>query len=602
MRRYFSASVLILTWLFAACVSTQAVDATLSIEGEDLTALSSGAGDIQTQDMSMFRTSSISWSNSAHLWWTNAHPGDRLILGFDVPQEDTYTVAIHLTRAENYAIVDLSIDEEVVASGVDLYDSEVIPSGAIALGTHTLAPGQHELKIEITGKNQAAVAHYMVGVDRLTLEPVASGSADTTETGCSTCGGDERSPADEEEAAAAEDEESEPAGQALAMQTFALGFFDPFDRWLRPEWEWINEDPGAWRVTPDGNLEIDLAESSLYQITSGRNVLVQDVPGTDFTAEAHILFEPTQNFQYAGIVVMADNRNSFVFGRIFAEGDDEWACPGCKGNAITFSHVADGRFIQSQDVVAYMTLEPSNEAYLKIVLENGLLTALFSEDGAEWTTMTFDVLTWQPAKVGLFTSTGGQPVGDISAQFDYFAMQEGVTEITWYRAPIPVGRARGAGAHGAGEWQDVCSRVQYEAFNSDTGALLGSFDRCCCSNADWKAFDTWWDRMGNLDPNGMPTEVSGPHHYDICGGSGLVLTAVILSLDDGSVLRTGPTSPCFCSSYDDIVQWMSSVAYVWVMSQLEENCAKYDTGDGYCRGISGTRAGYTTEDAPCDCK
>ena len=46
------------------------------------------------------------------------------------------------------------------------------PSGPVELGTVQLPAGDAELKLEITGRNPAAKARHMVGLDYVRLEPL----------------------------------------------------------------------------------------------------------------------------------------------------------------------------------------------------------------------------------------------------------------------------------------------------------------------------------------------------------------------------------------------------------------------------------------------
>jgi len=364
-------------------------------------------------------------------------------------------------------------------------------------------------------------------------------------------------------------EQEDLSGQDLALEAFALGFFDPFTYYVLPDWEWINPDPGTRRITEDGMLEIDLVQSSLYRVDAGHNVMLQEVPGANFTAEAHVIFEPTANFQFAGIVVMADNQNSFTFGRTFTEGDDEWSCPQCRGNAITFSHVAGGRYLYSQDMLSFMVTESADEAYLRVTLENGLLTAYYSEAGVEWQTMTFDALMWVPTHVGLFTSTGGQPVDDVSAKFDYFAMQEGVTEITWvypsdeFMASLYSLVMRESGSASASS--SVCLRTVSELSDIVTDEVVSSIDSgCLCGDevTAWlrSTYSEWLDDNAVNATTGHGTYLT---KYDEapCGSDGFYVVLVWYDKDGMAVGNL--TSPCFRNNeeYDDwytIGSWIPS--------------------------------------------
>ncbi|MCL5097301.1 MAG: DUF2961 domain-containing protein [Candidatus Omnitrophica bacterium] len=110
------------------------------------------------------------WSNSSHLWWTDAKPGDLLELALPVAESGHYRLTLQLTKARDYGIVQLYLDGQKLGDPIDLYDPEVVPSGPLAMGTHDLAAGEHRLGIAIVGANPAAVKSYMAGLDYVKLE------------------------------------------------------------------------------------------------------------------------------------------------------------------------------------------------------------------------------------------------------------------------------------------------------------------------------------------------------------------------------------------------------------------------------------------------
>lgn len=132
------------------------------IEGEKLKVVSKTGGNPQEQDMAGFGER---WSNDTHLWWIDAKPGDKLELALPVSQEGKYTLTAHLTKAPDYGIVQLFLDDHKLGDPVDLYDPHVVPSGAIKLGHHELSAGDHKLGVQITGANEKAVKSYLFGLD-----------------------------------------------------------------------------------------------------------------------------------------------------------------------------------------------------------------------------------------------------------------------------------------------------------------------------------------------------------------------------------------------------------------------------------------------------
>jgi hypothetical protein len=140
------------------------------IEGESLKILSKTGGDPQEQDLTGFGGS---WSNDAHLWWINAKPGDKLVLALPVAKSGKYKLGMQLTKAPDYGIVQLYLDDQKVNDPFDLYHSSVSPTGLIPFGEHQLTAGQHKIMVEILGANDKAIKNYMCGLDYVKLEPVA---------------------------------------------------------------------------------------------------------------------------------------------------------------------------------------------------------------------------------------------------------------------------------------------------------------------------------------------------------------------------------------------------------------------------------------------
>lgn len=140
-----------------------------ALEGERLQQLGRTGGNPQEQAMDGFAGD---WSNSSQLWWTGAKPGDRLDLAFPVTKSGNYQITVQLTKARDYGIVQLYVDGQRLGGPIDLYSSDVIPSGPWKLGIQQLAAGQHKLSFEIAGANPRAVKAYMVGLDYLKLEAV----------------------------------------------------------------------------------------------------------------------------------------------------------------------------------------------------------------------------------------------------------------------------------------------------------------------------------------------------------------------------------------------------------------------------------------------
>ena len=113
------------------------------------------------------------WSNAAQLWWTNAKPADTLTLELPVKTTGLYDILAVLTKAHDYAVVQISLDKQILIGSLDLYHpTEVLTTKLITLGQAQLEKGPHTLTIKIITANPNATKAYMFGLDYILLKPV----------------------------------------------------------------------------------------------------------------------------------------------------------------------------------------------------------------------------------------------------------------------------------------------------------------------------------------------------------------------------------------------------------------------------------------------
>lgn len=138
------------------------------LEGEKLKVLEASRGTASPQAMGGFAADK--WSGDSQLWWTGAKPGDKLVTELPVEKAGQFDVLVVLTKARDYGIVQVSLDDKKLGSPIDLYNNpEVITTGLVNLGTQELSAGSHKLTFEVTGANPAAAKGYMVGIDAVQL-------------------------------------------------------------------------------------------------------------------------------------------------------------------------------------------------------------------------------------------------------------------------------------------------------------------------------------------------------------------------------------------------------------------------------------------------
>ena len=140
-----------------------------ALEGEEIKVLAKTGGNAAPQDLSGFGDK---WSGESHLWWTDGKPGDTLDLAIPVEKAGKYHLKIAMTKAVDYGIVQLYLDEEKLGEPIDLFNNGVVPTGALDMGVREFYKGPHVLRVEIVGTNEKAVQKYMFGLDYIKLDDV----------------------------------------------------------------------------------------------------------------------------------------------------------------------------------------------------------------------------------------------------------------------------------------------------------------------------------------------------------------------------------------------------------------------------------------------
>ncbi len=144
-----------------------------ALEGESLKIIGKTAGSARSQPMGGFTKDR--WSGSDHLWWTGAKPGDRLDVELPVAQAGQYAIEIVLTRARDYGIVQLTLNDRPLSPPVDCYNApDVVTTGVLTLATVELTAGNHKLGMQIVGAHPDAAPGFMVGLDYVRLVPASA--------------------------------------------------------------------------------------------------------------------------------------------------------------------------------------------------------------------------------------------------------------------------------------------------------------------------------------------------------------------------------------------------------------------------------------------
>ena len=142
-----------------------------ALEGEDMKVLEYTGGSIQRQDLSTFGTG---WSNQSQLLWKAGRLFYKLVLAVPVEKTGTYRLRAQFTKAPDYGIVQLYLDDKPLGDTIDLYSPKVEPSGHVDLGSHHLQEGLHRLKVRTYGANPRAEEQFYFGLDWLKLSALKS--------------------------------------------------------------------------------------------------------------------------------------------------------------------------------------------------------------------------------------------------------------------------------------------------------------------------------------------------------------------------------------------------------------------------------------------
>jgi len=290
------------------------------------------------------------------------------------------------------------------------------------------------------------------------------------------------------------------------------------------------------------------------------NLLIQPALEGDFTAETQVIFSPHKNYQEAGLILIGDDYNFFKIGRVNAKGD---FCADCVGDSISLVQRKDGILMPSSNLKA----TDVSEIYLRFAVESNMITVFYSEDGARWEILNFDLLPWEPVSIGLYTLMGTEPDFEIAARFDYFAMQEGFTDIAMVIPVFPTFSSRrtpGDSPSSGGSASDTCFDETYIAYEYDGGPEVGRFSTggCICDEAlsQWNqdAYD-WYD---SLEAQGLASDVNREWIY--CGSDDGWREVTHYYDSAGNKVDTLRSACIFSSAdelkaYDDWLQWIQSL-------------------------------------------
>lgn len=115
------------------------------------------------------------WSDDAHLLW-DGRPGQSMIGQFYVSEHGEFDLSIQLTKAPDYGIFNIILNDRVIVKNFDLYAPRVIVSEPIKIPNVKLTEGSNKLEFQLTGGNPRARkfrgTSYLLGLDHIKLVPL----------------------------------------------------------------------------------------------------------------------------------------------------------------------------------------------------------------------------------------------------------------------------------------------------------------------------------------------------------------------------------------------------------------------------------------------
>jgi putative membrane-bound dehydrogenase-like protein len=146
------------------------VDGEIFVGDDMLKVAEVNRGNVQRQNMKGFKGDS--WSNGSQLWWTQGQVGDRIVIQFESSVEGEYGVSGVFTKAHDYGVFRVRLNDTTVVENLDLYNkAAVITTGEVKMGKQMIKKGLNQLVVELLGANEAASRGKMFGIDHLRLVP-----------------------------------------------------------------------------------------------------------------------------------------------------------------------------------------------------------------------------------------------------------------------------------------------------------------------------------------------------------------------------------------------------------------------------------------------
>ena len=122
-----------------------------------------GVRDASVSVQSMVGFGAGDWSADAQLF-VRGKRGSEVTFGLHTKTTHDQPFRLFATRAPDYGLIRLLLDDEPLGAPIDLYAPVVVPTGPILLDTIRLDPGEHRLTFRIVDKHPASRG-FAFGID-----------------------------------------------------------------------------------------------------------------------------------------------------------------------------------------------------------------------------------------------------------------------------------------------------------------------------------------------------------------------------------------------------------------------------------------------------
>ena len=185
---------------------------------------------------------------------------------------------------------------------------------------------------------------------------------------------------------------------------------EPFERLpLDTRWSWVREDPTHWTLTEKpGFLRITTQAGGIFGSTADqKNLLLTPAPKGDFRITTKCTITPTENFQYAGLLVYQGDDHYVQLNRAYTDG-----------GSFNFDVEVDGAITNTR-----LSSVSATTFYLRITKHGDTYTGDYSPDGEIWTKVGQGTAALVNPKVGIGAANNVSGVSEIPADFELFRLE-----------------------------------------------------------------------------------------------------------------------------------------------------------------------------------